>query len=86
MLGMPYDTINRDTQEWDRIEKAVAFRMPEGDEVLIQRSVPCPTCDKPVALVLADGTTIGYAKRHRQCGLDKINLNENEEVREDGEH
>jgi hypothetical protein len=80
MLGMAPNTINRDTQEWERIEKAVAFRMPEGDELLIQRSVPCPTCNKPVALVLADGTTIGYARRHAQCGLDKIKLGDEQET------
>ncbi|QNR51949.1 hypothetical protein phiRKBJ001_7 [Streptomyces phage phiRKBJ001] len=74
MLGMPQDTINRDTQDWQRIEEAVAFRMPEGDELLIMRKVACPTCNKPVALVLADETTIGYARRHGQCGLDKIKL------------
>ena len=77
MLGMRPDTINRDTQEWERIEAAVAFLMPNGDELLISRSVPCPTCNKPVALMLADGeTTIGYARRHSACGLDKIELNE----------
>jgi hypothetical protein len=76
MLGMGLGTINRDTQEWERIENAVAFRMPEGDEILIQRSVPCPTCNKPVALVLAEGTTIGYSRRHAQCGLDKIDMGE----------
>lgn len=74
MLGMPQDTVSRDTQEWDRIEKAVAFRMPDGDEILVVRAVPCPTCGRPVALVLADGTTIGYSRRHAQCGLDKIEL------------
>lgn len=72
MLGMPQDTINRDTQEWQRIEEAVAFRMPNGDELLIAKKVACPTCGKPAALVLAEGTTIGYAKRHQQCGLNKI--------------
>jgi len=77
MLGMKPDTINRDTQEWERIEKAVSFLMPNGDELLIQRSVPCPTCNKPVALMLADGeTTIGYARRHSSCGLDKIDMGE----------
>lgn len=74
MLGMPQDTINRDTQDWQRIEEAVAFRMPDGDELLIMRKVACPTCNKPVALVLADETTIGYSRRHNQCGLDKIKL------------
>lgn len=71
MLGMPADTINRDTQEWQRIEEAVAFRKPDGDELLIMRKVACPTCTKPIALVLADGTTIGYARRHAQCGVVK---------------
>lgn len=69
MLGMPQDTINRDTQEWERIEAAVAFRKPDGDELLIARRVACPTCTKPIALVLAEGTTIGYARRHAQCGV-----------------
>jgi len=73
MLGMPYDTVNRDTQEWERIEAAVAFRLPEGDELLIARKVACPTCGKPAALVLAEGTTIGYARRHAQCGLERDN-------------
>lgn len=72
MLGMPQDTINRDTQEWQRIEEAVAFRMPNGDDILIARHVACPTCGKPAALLLGDGTTIGYAKRHQQCGLNKV--------------
>lgn len=71
MLGLPADTIDRDVQEWERIEKAVAFRLPEGDELLIARRVACPSCGQPVALVLAEGTTIGYARRHSQCGLDK---------------
>lgn len=71
MLGMSQDTINRDTQEWQRIESAVAFRMPNGDDILIARQVACPTCSKPVALVLAEGTTIGYGRRHQQCGLNK---------------
>lgn len=80
MLGMKPDTINRDVQEWERIERAVSFLMPNGDEILIQRSVPCPTCNKPVALVLADGeTTIGYARRHAQCGLDKVDMGEGEQ-------
>lgn len=74
MLGMAPNTIDRDVQEWQRIEEAVAFRMPSGDELFIVRRVPCPTCNKPVALVLADETTIGYARRHGQCGLDKIKL------------
>lgn len=72
MLGMPANTIDRDVQEWDRIEKAVAFRLPEGDELFIVRKVPCPSCGKPVAMVLAEGTTIGYSRRHSQCGLDKV--------------
>lgn len=72
MLGMPQNTINRDTQEWQRIEEAVAFRMPNGDELLIAKKVACPTCGRPVALVLAEGITIGYAKRHQQCGLNKV--------------
>jgi len=76
MLGMPADTINRDTQEWERIESAVAFRMPEGNELLIMRSVPCPACSKPLALVLGDGTTIGYSRRHAQCGLEKLSHGE----------
>lgn len=80
MLGMPQDTINRDTQEWERIEGAVAFRMPEGDELLIARKVACPTCGKPVALVLAEGTTIGYARRHAQCGV----VNEEQGVQDNG--
>lgn len=79
MLGMAPNTINRDAQEWQRIEEAVAFRMPNGDELLIMRRVPCPTCGKPVAMVLADETTIGYAKRHAQCGLDKIELGDEKE-------
>ena len=74
MLGMAPNTIDRDVQEWQRIEEAVAFRMPSGDELFIVRRVPCPTCGQPVALVLADETTIGYARRHGQCGLDKIKL------------
>lgn len=69
MLGMPHDTINRDTQEWERIENAVAFRKPDGDELFIVRRVACPTCGKPIALVLAEGTTIGYARRHAHCGV-----------------
>lgn len=80
MLGMPQDTINRDTQEWERIEGAVAFRMPEGDELLIARKVACPTRGKPVALVLAEGTTIGYARRHAQCGV----VNEEQGVQDNG--
>ena len=77
MFGMGPDVINRDTQEWERIERAVAFRLPNGDEVLIARRIPCPTCNKPVALVLADGeNTIGFGRRHAQCGLEKIELNE----------
>lgn len=75
MLGMGQNTINRDVQEWERIEQAVAFMLPNGDEVLIARRIPCPTCNKPVALQLADGeNTIGYARRHAQCGLEKIKL------------
>lgn len=74
MLGMAPNTIDRDVQEWQRIEEAVAFRLPNGDELFIARRVPCPTCNKPVALVLADETMIGYARRHGQCGLDKIKL------------
>lgn len=80
MLGMPGDTINRDTQEWQRIEEAVAFRMPNGDDILIVRSVACPTCGKPIALVLATGTTIGYARRHAQCGV----VTEEQGVQNDG--
>lgn len=80
MLGMPQDTINRDTQEWERIEAAVAFRLPEGDELFIARKVACPTCGKPAALVLAEGTTIGYSRRHAQCGLDRLK----EEEQNDG--
>lgn len=74
MLGMAPNTIDRDVQEWQRIQEAVAFRLPNGDELFIARRVPCPTCSQPVALVLADETTIGYARRHPQCGLDKIKL------------
>lgn len=87
MLGMPQDTINRDTQEWQRIEEAVAFRMPSGDDILIVRSVACPTCGKPIALVLADGTTIGYSRRHVQCGVvgDVSDVfGENEDENKDG--
>src|SRR3546814_20751920 len=69
MLGMPGDTIDRDVQEWERIEKAVAFRLPSGDDLLIARKVACPTCDKPIAMVLAEGTTSGFARRHAQCGI-----------------
>lgn len=69
MLGMPQDTVDRDVQEWERISGAVAFRMPNGDDILIRRAVACPTCGKPLALVLAEGTTIGYARRHAQCGV-----------------
>lgn len=78
MLGMPYNTVDRDVQDWQRIEEAVAFRLPEGDELFIVRKVACPTCGKPVAMVLAEGTTIGYARRHAQCGL-----NETEEAEQD---
>jgi len=78
MLGMPQDTINRDTQEWQRIQEAVAFRLPNGDDLLIAKRVACPTCGMPAALVLAEGTTIGYARRHQQCGLDKINEEKND--------
>lgn len=85
MLGMPQNTINRDTQEWERIESAVAFRMPNGDELLIMRSVACPTCTKPIALVLAEGTTIGYARRHAQCGVVGDVTNESEGVENDGD-
>jgi len=77
MLGMSQDTIDRDVQEWERIEAALVFRLPEGDEILIARKVACPTCSKPAALVLAEGTTIGYGRRHAQCGLDKVKDEEN---------
>jgi len=85
MLGMPQDTINRDTQEWQRIEEAVAFRMPNGDDILIVRSVACPTCGKPIALVLADGTTIGYSRRHVQCGVVTDVANESNEQEDGGQ-
>ena len=78
MLGMPQDTINRDTQEWERIESAVAFRLPDGTELFIVRRVACPTCSKPMALVLAEGTTIGYSRRHVQCGTDEIEKEQND--------
>lgn len=84
MLGMPDNTIDRDVQEWERIERAVAFRLPEGDELFIVRKVACPTCGKPIALVLAEGTTIGYARRHAQCGVVGDVTDESEGA-EDGE-
>lgn len=84
MLGMPYDTINRDTQDWQRIEEAVAFRKPDGDELLIARRVACPTCTKPIALVLAEGTTIGYARRHAQCGVVQDVTSEGQGVQDNG--
>ena len=68
---MPYDTVDRGVEEWERIEKAVAFRMPNGDEILVLRCVACPVekCGKPLALVLATGDTIGYRRRHSGCEI-----------------
>lgn len=84
MLGMPSDTVDRDVQEWQRIEEAIAFRLPSGDDILIVRKVACPTCGKPIAMVLAEGTTIGYARRHAQCGVVGDATDESEGA-EDGE-
>jgi hypothetical protein len=84
MLGMPADTIDRDVQEWQRIEEALAFRLPEGDDILIARKVACPTCKKPIALVLAEGTTIGYARRHAHCGVVQDVAAEQGEERDNG--
>ena len=45
-VGNAYTLVNH-----NRLMEPV--QLAEGDEILIQRSVPCPTCNKPVALVLA---------------------------------
>lgn len=68
---MSYDTVDKDVQEWHRIQEAVAFRMPNGDEILVLRCVACPVekCGKPLALLLATGDTIGYRRRHAGCEI-----------------
>ncbi|QKY78544.1 hypothetical protein SEA_DRYAD_6 [Streptomyces phage Dryad] len=66
---MPADTVNRDTQEWERIEEAIAFRTPDEDDILIARKVECPDCNHTYAMVLATGTVIHYGKRHKGCDI-----------------
>lgn len=66
-IGMPEDVVDRDTVEWERIERAVAFRKPGGDEILIARRVACHSCKKPYALRLANADVVSYARRHAQC-------------------
>lgn len=67
--AMSYDTVDSETQEWQRIAAATAFRMPNGDEVLVMRCIGCPVerCGMPLALVLATGATVSYRRRHEQC-------------------
>lgn len=66
MLGnaMAADTVDRNVQEWERIDAAVAFRLTNGDELLIVRRVLCPDCGHTYVLGLANKDTVSYARRH----------------------
>jgi hypothetical protein len=65
--AMAYDTINRDVQEWQRIDVAVAFRLTNGDEYLIARRVMCPDCGHAYVFGLANGDMVSFARRHPHC-------------------
>jgi hypothetical protein len=68
--AMAEDTIDKDVQSWERIAAAVAFRKPNGDELLIARKVVCPNCGNMYLLGLADRDTVSYARRHPRCEVN----------------
>lgn len=70
IFGLNADTIDKDVQIWENIESAVAFRLPNDDEFLIVRKVPCTNCGKPYVLGLANGDTVSYARRHPSCAVN----------------
>lgn len=80
--AMAADTVDRDVQEWERIDAAVAFRLPNGDELLIARQVMCPDCGHAFVLGLANGDMVSYSQRHAYC---KTSDNEPGLESEDGE-
>lgn len=75
---MDQDTIDKDTQDWERIDAAIAFQLPDESVVLIWRQVFCPdpACGHALVLVLGTGDVINYVRRHQGCKM--------EEVRNDG--
>lgn len=67
--AMAADTVDKDTQEWERIREAIAFRTTDEDEVFIVRKVDCPDCGHVYAMVLATGSAVHYGKRHKGCNI-----------------
>lgn len=65
--GMSTDTVDRNVQEWERIDAAIAFRLTNGDEYLIARKVLCPDCGHAYVLGLANSDMVSYARRHPHC-------------------
>lgn len=84
-FGMTSDTVDKDVQSWERISEAVAFRMPNGDELLIARKVLCPDCSRVYVMGLANGDTVSYARRHPRCAVNNQVVDRTEDE-EDGEH
>lgn len=79
------DVVDKNVQEWERIGGAVAFRLPNGDEILIARKVLCPDCGHVYVMGLANGNTVSYARRHPSCSVNNQVVDRTEDE-EDGEH
>lgn len=82
--AMSADTVDKDVQEWERIEAAVAFRLDNGDELLIARRVPCPSCGHAYVMGLGNGDLVSYARRHPHCKTSDNEPGLDEEEQDNG--
>ena len=68
---LPRWTVDKDTQRWDEVDTAMAFRKPNGDTIAIMRTAMCPTCGHAAVLFLADGDLVSYIQpRHASCDIN----------------